>query len=29
MKPQTEAFLVAADEALSDGNTILKVNVPR
>ena len=29
MKPQTEAFLAAADEALSDGNTILKVNVPR
>jgi uncharacterized protein (UPF0332 family) len=29
MKPQTQAFLAAADEALSDGNTILKVNVPR
>jgi uncharacterized protein (UPF0332 family) len=29
MKPQTQAFLAAADEALSDANTILKVNIPR
>jgi uncharacterized protein (UPF0332 family) len=29
MKPQTQAFLAAADEALSDANTILKVKIPR
>ncbi len=29
MMPQTQSFLAAADEALSDANVILKVNVPR
>jgi uncharacterized protein (UPF0332 family) len=28
MKPQTKAFLVAADRALSDARTILSVNIP-